>query len=118
MTKEQEELKTDIAIESECKKLVSELTDKHGKLSPVYIQGLRDGIYTALTTESIYSKADLVKQKDFPLQKLIDIRNALYDRLPRGEVNSWELLDVVKWHINNIDTLCSEIQPLPTPPKQ
>lgn len=38
-------------------------------------------------------------------QSLTDIRNKLYDNLPTGEVKVWDLIDLIKWHINDIDNL-------------
>src|SRR5438477_7709753 len=47
------------------------------------------------------------------VEALADIRNNLYDNLPKGEVDSWELLQAVKWHLNEIDNFISHHRPNP-----
>lgn len=35
--------------------------------------------------------------------ELTEIRNRLYDRMPSGDISAWELLQVVKLHLNELD---------------
>ena len=37
------------------------------------------------------------------LADIISIRNKLYEDLPTGEMNAFELLQTIKWHINELD---------------
>lgn len=46
------------------------------------------------------------------LKELIDIRNKLYDALPDGNIDAFELIQIIKWHINDIDNFCSRIAAL------
>lgn len=55
------------------------------------------------------NKAELTKV--IWLNELIDIRNKLYNDLPTGgDIKAWDLLQMIKWHINDIDNFCSLIQ--------
>jgi hypothetical protein len=38
------------------------------------------------------------------LKELTDIRNKLYDALPSGEISAWDLIQIIKWHLNDLDT--------------
>lgn len=46
------------------------------------------------------------------VKALADIRNKLYEQLPTGEVKTFDLVQVIKWHINDLDNLCSMMSPL------
>jgi len=35
--------------------------------------------------------------------KLIDIRDHLYDKLPTGNVDAWQLLEIIKNHLKELD---------------
>jgi hypothetical protein len=37
--------------------------------------------------------------------ELVNLRNELYDQLPTGEVNAFELIKIINNHINRIDEL-------------
>jgi len=43
-------------------------------------------------------------------RKLTELRNKMYDNLPIGEVESWELIEVIGSHIKELDTLIDSIQ--------
>lgn len=71
-----------------------------------------DNIYTPTKTNkqkmevfnAIWETARLLGKEDFR-QKVIELRNELYDSLPTGEVDAFELLTVVKNHIKEIDKI-------------
>ena len=43
------------------------------------------------------------------LADIISIRNKLYEDLPTGEMNAFELLQTIKWHINELDNYCTTL---------
>lgn len=43
------------------------------------------------------------------VSELIGLRNKLYNALPTGEIDAWELLQTIKWHCNDLDTLINKI---------
>lgn len=46
-----------------------------------------------------------------PVSEIDNLRNQLYDNLPTGEINAFELLTIISNHIKELDNLTS-----PTPP--
>lgn len=60
--------------------------------------------------EATSPEAARYHQEPVWLKELIDIRNKLYNSLPTGEDNgTWDLLQMIKWHINDLDVFCSRI---------
>ena len=59
------------------------------------------------------------------VKELVRLRNNLYEAIPTGEINSktnaaelfWELLQIIKWHINDLDTLATKHESMPLPNK-
>ena len=50
--------------------------------------------------------------------KLIDIRDHLYDILPTGHVEAWQLLEIIKKHLKELDEYIDNIdREEPTYPK-
>ena len=43
------------------------------------------------------------------LADIILIRNKLHEDLPTGEMNAFELLQTIKWHINELDNYCTTL---------
>lgn len=47
------------------------------------------------------------------LKELVDIRNKLYNDLPVGELPEtkvWDLIQMIKWHINDLDNFASRVE--------
>lgn len=45
----------------------------------------------------------VLKQNKPDLEELDDIRNELYDSLPKGDISSWDLLNIIRDHIIKLD---------------
>lgn len=50
------------------------------------------------------------------LADIILIRNKLHEDLPTGEMNAFELLQTIKWHINELDNYCTTLSTLKSQP--
>lgn len=44
------------------------------------------------------------------IQEFVDIRNRLYDELPTGEIRSWDLIEIIKWHVNALDNFGTKLE--------
>ena len=43
------------------------------------------------------------------VKELVSIRNKLYNELPTGEIKAFDLITLIKWHINDLDIFCSKL---------
>jgi hypothetical protein len=43
--------------------------------------------------------------------KLIDIRNNLFDKLPTGHIEAWQLLEIIKNHLKQLDDYIDNEEP-------
>lgn len=60
--------------------------------------------------EAIQPPQPLEYNKDIDLvQELVAIRNKLYDELPTGKIKAWDLISIIKWHINDLDNFTSKL---------
>lgn len=63
-------------------------------------------------------RVPIVLDKEVELvQELIDLRNKLYDELPSGEIKAWDLIQVIKWHVNDLDNYTTKLSAALQPKK-
>lgn len=62
-----------------------------------------------LDTMTIEDLKELFCDKESVIQELLSIRNDLYNKLPVGDIDSFELIKIIKIHIERIDKLIKSL---------
>lgn len=57
------------------------------------------------------AKQEFTQPLGIDVEELIKLRNELYEDLPKGETTAWELLSLIKVHINDLDSYINRNSP-------
>ena len=58
-------------------------------------------------TDVVRKLEEYASQNTLNRDKVMDIRNRLYDKLPAGDITSFQWIELIKKHISELDDLCS-----------